>query len=154
MKGWKGEKVEGWRHYIKSKKQAMQYTYPFIGMGWVSPLQLLRSLLIKPLSGYAAHLSPWKGEKERGLLIPNWRSIYIFSSPHLFHFITFQLLTNCKFSHCQEIGSNLARVPIEATNLFFTRKNARILWLCISLIINKLHIHHQLLSSFYLSKTP
>ena len=22
-------------------------------------------------SDYAAHLSPWKGEKERGLLIPN-----------------------------------------------------------------------------------
>jgi len=28
--------------------------------------------LIKPLSGYAAHLSPWKGEKERDYL-PNCR---------------------------------------------------------------------------------
>ena len=28
----KGEKVKGCRHYIKSKKQIMQYTYPFIGM--------------------------------------------------------------------------------------------------------------------------
>ena len=78
MKGWKGEKVKGGRHYIKSKKQVMQYTYPFIGICWVSPLELLSSLLIKPLSGYAAHLSPCKGEKERGLLILNWRIYFYF----------------------------------------------------------------------------
>jgi len=27
----KGEKVKGCRHHIKSKKQVMQHTYPFIG---------------------------------------------------------------------------------------------------------------------------
>ena len=48
------------------------------GICWVSPLELLSSLLIKPLSGYAAHLSPCKGEKERGLLILNWRIYFYF----------------------------------------------------------------------------
>ena len=42
----KSEKVKGCRHHIKSKKQVMQYTYLFIGMCWVSPLQLLSSLLL------------------------------------------------------------------------------------------------------------
>ena len=27
VEGWKGEKVKGCRHYVKSKKQVMQYTY-------------------------------------------------------------------------------------------------------------------------------
>ena len=71
-----------------------------------------------------------------------------------FHFITFLLLSICKFRGCQEIGSNLARVPIEATNLFSARKNARILRLYISLIMNQLHIYYQLSPSFCLSETP
>ena len=38
------------------------------------------------------------------------------------YFILPYLLTICYFSHCQEIGSNLARVPIEITNLLLLVK--------------------------------
>ena len=80
------------------------------GICWVSPLELLSSLLIKPLSGYAAHLSPCKGEKERGLLILNWRiyfyfiivALAIFSPFHLFTFPPYKLLSICYFFNVWE----------------------------------------------------
>ena len=71
-----------------------------------------------------------------------------------FHSFTFKLLTNCKFSRCQEIGRCFARVPIEVANLFSACKNARILRLCIVLIIKYLCVSEQILSSFYPSETP
>ena len=41
VKKWKSEKVKGCRHHIKSKKQIMQYTYPFIGMCWGSSFTII-----------------------------------------------------------------------------------------------------------------
>ena len=121
-----------------------------------------RSKKMQPLhqevkASNAAHLSPCKGEKERGyihvFLFYNCGVSY-FLTLSSFHFITFLLLSICKLRGCQEIGSNLARVPIEATNLFSARKNARILRLRIALIMSQLHIYRQLSPSFYPSKTP
>ena len=43
LKRWKSERMQA---PYKGKKQVMQYTYLFIGMCWVSPLQLLSSFLI------------------------------------------------------------------------------------------------------------
>ena len=65
------------------------------------------------------------------------------------YFILPYLLTICYFSHCQEIGSNLARVPIEITNLLLARKIARILRLSILLIFSGLHIYCEPLLSLY-----
>ena len=65
------------------------------------------------------------------------------------YFILPYLLTICYFSHCQEIGSNFARVPIEITNLLLARKIARILQLGMSLIFSGLHIYCEPLLSLY-----
>ena len=89
-----------------------------------SLLSIDRIAWYKLLSSYAAYLSPWKGEKERGLLIPNWR---------------FKLVTNRNFYPFQETGCNFARVPTKSFNLLLARKNARILHQRILLIINYLH---------------
>ena len=93
----------------------------------------------KLLSGYTAHLSPWKEEKERGLLIPNWR---------------FKLVTNRNFYPFQETGCNFARVPTKSFNLFLARKNARILHYRILLIIRYLHFINRFCSLFTLQKRP
>gem|GEM_PF-2738732 len=102
--------------------------------------------------------SPLAKGRKRGDISMYFYSIIvalaIFSPFRLFTLSPFLLLTNCKFRGCQEIGSNLARVPIEATNLFLARKNARILRLYISLIMNQLYLFRQLSPSFYPSKTP
>ena len=79
-------------------------------------------------------------------------SYFLTLSP--FHSITFLLLSICKLRGCQEIGSNLARMPTKLFNLFLARKNARILRLYISLIMNQLYLFRQLSPSFYPSKTP
>ena len=41
-------------------------------MHWVGFLQCVDLVTYKLSSGYAAHLSPWKGEMERGLPMPSW----------------------------------------------------------------------------------
>ena len=68
-------------------------------------------------------------------LMPGHRAFFI--TTYTYHTLP-HLLTNRNFSHCQEIGNNLARVSTKSLNLFLARKNARILRLGILLIINGL----------------
>ena len=71
VKDWKGEKVKGCRHHIKSKKQVIQYTYPFIGMCWGSSFTIIEFPLDISFRVVMQHTSPLENEeKERGLLIP------------------------------------------------------------------------------------
>ena len=90
LKRWK---VKGGRHYIKSKKQVMQYTYPlYWNLLSFSFIIIEFSLDISFRVAMQPHLSPCKGEKERGWLIPNWR----------------KSITSCLFITC--LSSNAARL--------------------------------------------
>ena len=71
-------------------------------------------------------------------LMPGHRAFFI--TTYTYHTLP-HLLTNRNFSHCQEIGNNLARVSTKSLNLFLARKNARILRLCILLIVNNLQVY-------------